>query len=141
VARNIDSGEETHPMGEHPLGLIMYAPDGFTSAQLSTANRSPFKGNDPYNGTPDEYTETASSYLAYSGPFHVNERYQLLTVGRDGRRSAATRNGHTDDLSQRPHHGHACVEARSAERLTPPITVYGHARTYAGLAVALPSPY
>ena len=79
VARDIDSGEESHPMGEHPLGLIMYAPDGFMSAQLSTANRPPFQGNDPQNGTPDEYTEAARGYLAYSGPFHVDERTQLLT--------------------------------------------------------------
>ena len=79
VARDIDSGEESHLMGEHPLGLIMYAPDGFMSAQLSKANRSPFQGNDPRNGTPDEYTEAASGYLAYCGPFHVDERNQLLT--------------------------------------------------------------
>jgi hypothetical protein len=71
VARDSDSGEESHPMGVHPLGLIMYAPDGFMSAQLSTANRSPFQGSDPQNGTPDEYTEAASGYLAYSGPFDV----------------------------------------------------------------------
>ena len=79
VERDVDSGEENHPMGEHPLGLIMYAPDGFMSAQLSKANRSPFQGNDPRNGTPDEYTEAASGYLAYCGPFHVDERNQLLT--------------------------------------------------------------
>ena len=79
VARDIDSGEESRPMGKHPLGLIIYTPDGFMSAQLSTAHRSPFQGNDPQNGTPDEYTEAARGYLAYSGPFHVDERNQLVT--------------------------------------------------------------
>ena len=72
VERDVDSGEENHPMGEHPLGLIMYAPDGFMSVQLSARGRSPFRKNDPYCGTPEEYAEAASSYIAYSGPFHVN---------------------------------------------------------------------
>ena len=77
--RDVDSGEETHPMGEHPLGYIIYTPDGFMSAQLSTANRPRFQHNDPYGGTPDEYAEAASTYFAYSGPFHVDEHNWSLT--------------------------------------------------------------
>jgi len=70
---DVDTGEETHPMGEHPLGYIMYTPDGFMSAQLSMANRPRFKSNDPYGGTLEEYAEAANTYFAYSGPFHVDE--------------------------------------------------------------------
>lgn len=72
VERDADNGEENHPMGENPLGLIMYAPDGFMSVHLSTANRSLFQGDDPYRGTPEEYVQAASRYIAYSGPFHVD---------------------------------------------------------------------
>ena len=36
------------------------------------ANRLLFEGNDPFCGTPHEYTEAASRYIGYCGPFHVN---------------------------------------------------------------------
>jgi len=78
VERDVDSGKENCPMGEHPLGFIIYTPDGFVSAQLSSAARSPFQANDPYGGTPEEYTEAAGSYIAYCGPFHVDELDQSL---------------------------------------------------------------
>jgi DNA-binding transcriptional LysR family regulator len=73
IARDLESGEETHPLGEHPLGLIMYTPDGFMSAQLSAANRSPFRCSDPRGGTPAECAEAGNSYIAYAGPFYVDE--------------------------------------------------------------------
>jgi hypothetical protein len=79
VDRDVDSGEETHPMGERPLGYIIYTQDGFMSAQLSTRNRPRFRFNDPYAGTPEEYAEAASTYFAYCGSFHVGEFNQSLT--------------------------------------------------------------
>jgi hypothetical protein len=57
----------------------MYAPDGFVSAQLAAADRSPFQANDPYGGTPEEYTEAAGRYIAYCGRFHVDEANRSLT--------------------------------------------------------------
>src|SRR5262249_54821534 len=71
--RDVESGEVNHPMGENPIGFLMYSSDGFVSAQLSTADRSPFEANDPYCGTPWEYTQAANRYIAYCGPFHVDE--------------------------------------------------------------------
>ena len=72
VERDVESSEESHPMGERPLGLLIYAQDGFMSVQLSSANRLPFQGSDPYCGTPEEYTGAASRYIAYSGPFYID---------------------------------------------------------------------
>ena len=34
VERDIETGVENHPLGERPLGLILYTPDGYMSAQL-----------------------------------------------------------------------------------------------------------
>jgi Lipocalin-like domain len=67
------TGQTDHPMGEHPEGLIMYTPDGYVSAQLGSADRRPFEGGDMYAGRPEEYTAAGSSYIAYSGPFFVDE--------------------------------------------------------------------
>jgi Lipocalin-like domain len=38
VERDIETGVETHPLGERPLGLILYTPDGYVSAQLQPLN-------------------------------------------------------------------------------------------------------
>lgn len=43
------------------------------SAQLSTADRPDFGSGDWFAGTADDYAAEATSYIAYSGPFHVDE--------------------------------------------------------------------
>lgn len=42
VERDIETGVENYPFGEHPLGLILYTPDGYMSAQLQRPERLPF---------------------------------------------------------------------------------------------------
>lgn len=61
------------------MGIIMYTPDGFMSAQLVPPNRRPFASGDWFNGTPEEYAKEASTYIAYSEPFHVDEEKHTLT--------------------------------------------------------------
>ncbi|CAN5531368.1 hypothetical protein BH09ACT8_BH09ACT8_58980 [soil metagenome] len=68
VARDAGTGEVRYPLGSNPRGLILYTEDGFMSAQLA----------------PDETGDTdISDYIAYSGPFHVDE--QASTVRHDMR--------------------------------------------------------
>ena len=38
LARDAATGEERHPLGTAPRGLILYTADGFISAQLATSN-------------------------------------------------------------------------------------------------------
>jgi hypothetical protein len=61
-----EEGETDRPLGEDPLGTILYTPDGYMSAQL--ARSGPYENDQQ----PDAY------YIAYSGPFDVDE--QALTV-------------------------------------------------------------
>jgi hypothetical protein len=49
------------------------------SAQLLRRGQGPFASGGWFNGTPEEYREEASSHIAYSGPFHVDEERQTLT--------------------------------------------------------------
>ena len=46
VERDIETSVENHPFGEHPLGLILYTPDGYVSAQLQRPERTPFADGD-----------------------------------------------------------------------------------------------
>jgi hypothetical protein len=56
-------GQADHPIGDHPLGTILYTPDGYMSAQL--ARPGPYAGDDQ---EPDVY------YIAYSGLYDVDEQ-------------------------------------------------------------------
>ncbi len=78
VLKPVDGSAETFPMGETPMGVIMYTPDGYMSAQLTRPGRRPFASGDWLEGTDEEYRE-AATYLAYSGPFHVDEEKKTLT--------------------------------------------------------------
>ena len=73
VERDIETGVENHPFGERPLGLILYTPDGYMSAQLQRPKRHPFAEGDLLHATPEEYAAAGSSYIAYSGRFFVDE--------------------------------------------------------------------
>jgi hypothetical protein len=66
-------------MSDKPMGIIMYTPDGYMSAQLMKPNRKPFVSGDWFKGTDEEYRAEASSYIAYSGEFHVDEEKKTLT--------------------------------------------------------------
>jgi hypothetical protein len=55
-----------HPLGDEPQGTILYTPDGYMSAQL--AGPGPYDDDDQ----PDAY------YIAYSGPYEVNEANQTV---------------------------------------------------------------
>jgi hypothetical protein len=78
VERDIETGVENHPFGERPLGLILYTPDGYMSAQLQRPERPPFAEGDLLRATPKEYAAAGSSYVAYSGRFFVDEGKKSL---------------------------------------------------------------
>lgn len=79
VEEPVDGSAPFHPLGERPKGIIMYTPDGYMSAQLMRPERRPFASGDWFDGTEEEYREEASTYIAYSGPFHVDEEKRTLT--------------------------------------------------------------
>jgi hypothetical protein len=79
IAKPVDGSEPFYPMGEEPLGIIMYTPDGYMSAQLMRPGRPAFASGDWFRGTDEEIREEASGYIAYSGPFHTDEEAQTLT--------------------------------------------------------------
>jgi hypothetical protein len=77
--RPVDGSPSFYPMSENPMGIIMYTPDGYMSAQLMHPDRKNFVSGDWFDGTDVEYKQEASTYIAYSGPFHVDEEAQTLT--------------------------------------------------------------
>jgi hypothetical protein len=78
VEKDVETGEEKKPLGEKPEGIIMYTPDGYMSAQLCSPGRKSFEGGDMYRGKVEEYAAEGSTYIAYTGPFYVDEQKQAL---------------------------------------------------------------
>jgi hypothetical protein len=66
-------GPITYPLGPDALGLIMYTSDGYMSAQIMRPDRPAFDRPETGGGTPEQAEAAAVGYLAYSGPFTVDE--------------------------------------------------------------------
>jgi hypothetical protein len=75
---DVETGEVFRPMGTTPDGLLLYTADGYMSAQLSAPARGAFASGDMYEGTPQEYADAGKTYLAYSGPYHVDEAKRVI---------------------------------------------------------------
>ncbi|CAN5584425.1 hypothetical protein BH11ACT6_BH11ACT6_12840 [soil metagenome] len=71
--QELPDGPLAYPHGEDPLGLIMYTPDGYMSAQIETRNRPPYDRPAAAGGTAEQRATAAAGYLAYSGPYFVDE--------------------------------------------------------------------
>jgi lipocalin-like protein len=70
---------DTYPLGLTPAGFLIYTPDGFVSAQLMKPRRSAFQSHDWHEGTPNEYVESGSGYIAYCGTYEVDETSRTVT--------------------------------------------------------------
>ncbi|MGC2766477.1 MAG: lipocalin-like domain-containing protein, partial [Candidatus Acidiferrum sp.] len=62
-----------------PVGYLIYTADGFVSAQLMKPGRSAFQSRDWHKGTPEEYVESGSGYIAYCGTYEVDETNETVT--------------------------------------------------------------
>lgn len=60
-------------MGKDVQGIIMYTPDGYMSAQLRRPGQPSFEDDEFNGGSPEEWEETDRNYLAYTGPFYIDE--------------------------------------------------------------------
>ena len=81
VSITVDGSDTAYPLGVDARGIIMYTPDGYMSAQLSSPDRADFAGGDMYRGTPEDYVAAGKSYLAYSGPYRVDDARRTVEHG------------------------------------------------------------
>lgn len=109
----MDGSEPFEPLDHEPQGIIMYTPDGYMSAQLSKPNRPTFASGDWFDATTEDYATEAKSYIAYSGPFYVDEDKQTLS--------------HSMFVSLFPTGSAKHHRAQSQSKTTP---AFGHHRTH-----------
>lgn len=71
--------DASFPFGPEPVGFLIYTPDGFVSAQLMPPGRPLFQARDWHAGTPAEYQQAGSGYIAYCGVYKVDEKNKTVT--------------------------------------------------------------
>lgn len=60
-----------HPMGEDPEGILVYTADGTMITTIGRAGRPPIDGGDLLAGPVEQRLEAMTTFVAYSGSFHV----------------------------------------------------------------------
>jgi len=68
----LPSGAVEKPMGDHPLGRILYLDNGQMSAQLASSGLDPLANADPREVTPEEADRAWRNYVGYWGTFTVD---------------------------------------------------------------------
>ncbi len=68
----LDGSPSFYPMSEQPMGIIMYTPDGYMSAQLSRPDRKPFASRDWFKAS----DEQADQLFAMTDP--IAERVRKI---------------------------------------------------------------
>ncbi len=73
AVRPIDGTPIEYPFGEDAEGFLIYTEDGYMSAQLMRRHRPPYDHPTGAGGTTEQSAAAARGYLAYSGPFDLDE--------------------------------------------------------------------
>lgn len=71
-------GGKFYPLGKEATGFILYTPDGYMSAQMMAAGRPVYADGRLHTGSIDEMAAAAKGYMAYSGPFEIEEETNIL---------------------------------------------------------------
>jgi hypothetical protein len=77
------SGVVEKPMGDHPLGRILYLDNGQMSAQVASG-LDPLANADPREATPEEADRAWRSYVGYWGTFTVDAEAGVVIHAVDG---------------------------------------------------------
>jgi len=111
-AQRDDGSRVIYPLGEGAKGYILYTVDGYMSAQIMQLGRAQYQSADPRGGTDAESALAARGYLAYSGPYHVEDGSVVVHevevslfpnwVGGSLLRNAAITGGHLELSSTEP---------------------------------------
>lgn len=121
-----DDGTIDRPMGEEPVGILVYSPDGTMITTIGPAGRPRISSTDPLRGGPDaERQRTAETFIAYSGRFALDGPDVIHTVEmslypnwvgtRQVRHARLSADGQTLELSTDPF---TLAGRRSVQRLT-----------------------
>jgi Lipocalin-like domain len=68
-------GRVSHPLGEDPIGFILYTEDGYMAVAIMRSGRAPFAADDLLAGSSEEKARAAETFVSYVGRYE----YQAAT--------------------------------------------------------------
>jgi len=72
-ARHGDGRPAVYPLGTDAKGYLLYTANGLMSAQIMRLDRRLYQAEGLSDGTDAESAEAARGYVAYAGPYHVED--------------------------------------------------------------------
>ena len=73
------AGTVRHPLGQDPIGCLVYSSDGCVSVQIARPNRARFPTGDVSSASVAQLAAAADGYLAYAGTYNVDEEAMTVT--------------------------------------------------------------
>ena len=67
------NGKTVHPFGPDIVGKLTYDKKGNMAVQLMRKGRKPFRGDDPFQASPEEMLVAFQTFLSYCGTYEVDE--------------------------------------------------------------------
>lgn len=78
------TGAVSSPLGEDPIGQLIYDASGAVSVQLMRRDQAPFRDDDWRSATDEEKARAWSGYFAYFGTYELDEDAGIITHHIDG---------------------------------------------------------
>jgi hypothetical protein len=75
-----EAGEVVYPLGDSPVGGVIFTADGHMSLDFMAGGRAPFADDDILGGTPDEQAAAARSFVGFGGPYIIEDGAVLIDV-------------------------------------------------------------
>lgn len=79
VIEIFEDGERRPEFGPHADGYLSYSPNGIVSAVLGSMDRKPSGVADPQSATTVQLAGMAREFIAYAGPFTIDEATNTVT--------------------------------------------------------------
>ena len=75
-----EAGEVACPLGDSPGGGVIFTADGHMTLSFMAGGRPAFAADDFLGGTPEELAAAAGSFVAFGGPYRVEDGAVLIDV-------------------------------------------------------------
>jgi hypothetical protein len=75
-----EDGAIDHPMGEDPVGIVIYTDEGTMVTILARADRAPFAGADLLGGSVEEKVAALETFVSYASTWRLEGDEVIHTV-------------------------------------------------------------
>ncbi len=75
-----EAGVVFHPLGERPVGFVLFSADGYLTLNFMAGERSGYAGDDLFGGDESERAQAAAEVVSFAGPYAYDGIAVSVTV-------------------------------------------------------------